>query len=717
MRVALAVVVAAVLLAAGGVVAWSLRSPATVAHIVAATGGTIATDDGVSIRFPAGALSADTDVRIAPRPSIDAPDGLTWLAEPVGVSLGDATLKAPATVTLPLREDERGGLIAVVSRDVNRVWSTEGGMVDRAARTITTTTANLAILSAGRAVVSAPDLIAGAGANDAPAADCGTLRSQRWSVRVEGASVRTCVAAGAADRPALMRVVSDRTSGLFAELGRYPPITVSQPNRSSLADTVWRKLAEADRNRTYLPGQGTLDVSLPGNLTTVDFRTRTGPDVSTAEYLVAVMSSAFVPADVTVQAVRCALALPPGQPVPPCVSEAFAATEPAMGTQGWADRADVRGSVLAALPGLPGVVAAVPAEPGGWRVFAQRSPVIPVKALNEPGGAIPAVVVATQQRLYAAATRDALPDLVPPSGLIYANTPLTGPRVTSAVAALVTTPPLRWPCDETSRDGYVYGMADPDLLTYPARLTDLGLTPEDVGVVRQTAAQGKNYRLCIALDGTWTVLTANRPPGEFPAGDAADVATRGCRAGAFVPPDAFCRSLTRADLDGDGRTDSLLLLRRGEQWTARAILAAGRVSDLALPVDDPMVVESLDLDGEPGEEIVVQSGSTVRLLSSTSAGLVRIAVDFETATSLERTAGIGCSDVDGDGRPELIAGSAAFDRDPATGAIVAATTLETRWTWSGKTLQRGDSIQRHLTGAQAIAAAAPPYRDVTCVWR
>ncbi|MBL7259174.1 hypothetical protein [Paractinoplanes lichenicola] len=731
MRVALAAVVAVVLLAAGGVIAWSLRSPATIARISAAAGGTITTDEGVSVRFGPGAVSVDTQVRIVPRPSVEPPDGLTWLAEPVAVSLDEGTLRTAATVTLPLRAKAKdGGLVTVVSRDGNRVWSSEGGVVDLDAGTITTTVGHLTIVSAGRAVVAAPDRAgAGAGAYGAPDPDCGTTRSDRWTAHVEGGAVKTCVAAGAADRSALLRVVSDSASGRFAELGGYPQLAVVQPNRASAADTVWRKLAETDRDYTFLPGRGMLDVSLPGNYNSIDFVARTGPDVAVAEYLVDVMSSAFVPAEVTVQAVRCALALPPdgldGR-LASCVIDAFDAVrilpEGVSENQARADRADVRGSVIAAMQGLTGAVASRPAVDDQWRVIARRGPVIPRKALNEPGGSLPAAVVTTQERLYAAAARDSLTDALPPSGLTFANTGLTGPRVTGAVAALVTTPPLRWPCDETSRDGYVYGLADPGLATYPARLADLGLPAEDVGIVRQTAGQGQDFRLCIALDGTWTSLVAGLPPGEFPAAEASKLAgpvtcSSSAPANAFVPPDATCRSVARADLDGDGRTDTLLLFHRGDRWTARAVLAAGRTSDVLLPFGRPAVLETIDLDGEPGEEVALQTGSTVHLLSLTSDGLVLIDQRFETASTLARTAGLGCSDINRDGRPELVSGSADYTRDPATGAIMTAATAETRWTWHGKTLHQAETIRRHLTGPQASAAAAPPHRDITCTWR
>ncbi|GAB2575277.1 hypothetical protein Aab01nite_14590 [Paractinoplanes abujensis] len=732
MRVALAALAAVVLLAAGGVIVWSLRSPATIARITAAAGGTVMTGDGVSVRFAPGAVTADTEVRIVPRPSIEAPDGLTWLAEPVAITLGAGTLRTSATITLPLRaEAEDGGLVTVVSRDGHRVWSSEGGIVDRTAGTITTTVGHLSIFSAGRAVVSAPDPTGeGGGAYEAPEPDCGTTPSDRWTAHVEGAAARACVAAGAADRSALMRVANGSASGRFARLGGYPPLAVAQPNRASAAETAWRKLAEADRDYTFLPGHGVLDVSLPGNYDSIDFVARTGPDVTRAEYLVDVMSSAFVPAEVTVTAVRCALALPPdgldGR-LASCVSDAFDAVpvlgEGAPENQARADRADVRGSVIAAIRGLTGVVASRPAEPDEWRVVARRSPVIPRKALNEPGGSIPAAVVSTQERLYAAAQRDTLTDALPPSGLTYAGTGLTGPRVTGAVAALVTTPPLRWPCDETSRDGYVYGLADSGLLTYPARLADLGLPPEDVGIVRQTAAGGTDYRLCIALDGTWTSLVAGIPPGDFPAAEARRLAGLGpvtcgeTPANAFVPPDSVCRSIARTDLDGDGRTDTLVVYQRGDRWTARAVLAAGRTSDVLLPFDRPELLDSLDLDGEPGEEVALRTGPAVRLLSLTSDGLVLIEQSFATASTLARTAGIGCSDSNGDGRPELVSGSAGFTRDPRTGAIVAAATVETRWTWSGKSLQQGETIRRQLSGPQASSAAAPPYLDVTCAWR
>lgn len=750
MRVALAVVVAAVLVATAGVIAWSLRSPATVAEISAATGGTITTDDGVSVRFAPGALSRDTEVRIAPRPSITAPAGLTWLTEPVDIALGDAELRTSATVTLPLSDAATGDLVTLVARDHQGVWSSQGGVVDRGAGTITATVGSLSITSAGRASVRAPDLLAGSGARDATGPDCGTTRSQRWTARSEDDAVRTCVAAGAADRAALMRVSSNRATGQFAELGGYPPMRVAAPGATSVADTVWRLLAGSDRDHTYLPGGGTLDLALPGSYTTIDFVVRGGLDVAVAEYVVEVMSDAYVPTGVTVKAVRCAIALPllgeisrTGSPrrlpelggqVQTCVTGAFEDHRILPGGAAEADeelarqqRGAVTRAVLTAVRGLPPVLEALlrgdAVDHGQRLVVADRSPVIPHKALNEPGGAIPAAVIKTQERLYAAARRDDLTGALPPAGLVFTNSSLAGGPVTDAVVALVTTPPLRWPCDETARDGYVYGLADPNLLTYPARLTDMGMAPEDIGIVRQTAGGGKNYRLCIAMDGTWTSLTHDLPPGEFPTAAAAELARSGecgTATNAFLPPDSVCRSVVRTELDGDGHADTLLLYRRADRWTARAVLAAGRVSDLALPFagdEQPALVADLDLDGEPGEEVALGAGATFRLVSLTPAGLVLVNQEFTANASLPYTSGIGCSDLDGDGRPELVEAGAAFDRDPATGAITAARTTEIRWTWNGKRLERGEKIVRQLDGAPARAAAGPPYRDVTCSWR
>ncbi|MCO8269970.1 hypothetical protein M1L60_05110 [Actinoplanes sp. TRM 88003] len=644
MRVALAAMVAAVLLAVGGVVVWSLRSPVTAVQVSALRGGTVTTDEGVAVRFAPGALSQDTEVRVVPRPSVAAPHGLSWLTEPVDIELGGARLLTSATLRLPLREAATDDLITVVSRGEDGVWSGQGGLVDPTARTITTIVGHLSIVSAGHTRVTAPDFSSGSGAEDAPDPECGTTRSDRWTARAEGEAVKTCVAAGAVDRPALLRVTGNRAYGQFAELGAYPPITVAQPGDTGLADEVWRGVAAADRDHTFLPGQGALDLTLPGNYRTIEFVTRTGPDVAVAEYVVEVMSRAFVPAEVTVQAVRCVLDRPAADPargdrVLLCVTAALAAErilpENVAGTDeklAKQDRDGMAQAVLTAIRELPAGVAGRPDDGAGagWRVTAERSPVIPRKALNEPGGSIPASVVATQEKLYAAALRDALPGALPPPGLVWSNTTLTGRAVTEAVAALVTTPPLRWPCDETARDGYVYGLADPDLLTYPARLSDLGLPPEDVGIVRQTAAGGQNYRLCVALDGTWTALTHDQPAGGFPADEAERIGAMGpgvCRpglGGAFVPADSTCRTSVRADLDGDGRTDTVLIYERAGTWTARAVLTAGQVFDLTLPYrrdEKPVPVRALDLDGRPGAEVELRSGSTSRLLRFDAGGL------------------------------------------------------------------------------------------------
>jgi hypothetical protein len=72
--------------------------------------------------------------------------------------------------------------------------------------------------------------------------------------------------------------------------------------------------------------------------------------------------------------------------------------------------------------------------------------------------------------------------------------------------------------------------------------------------------------------------------------------------------------------------------------------------------------------------------------------------------------GVGCSDHDHNGVPELVEGSVYFETLPATAG-------QTRWTWQGKTLNRADTAEVTFTKSQEAEWKRPPYRGITCVWR
>jgi hypothetical protein len=178
------------------------------------------------------------------------------------------------------------------------------------------------------------------------------------------------------------------------------------------------------------------------------------------------------------------------------------------------------------------------------------------------------------------------------------------------------------------------------------------------------------------------------------------------------------------------------MYRRFELWTVRAVLSTGAVMDMpfefaeSLPGAVPMIEGHLDLDGAPGEEVAVEVGfgahsALLILVTYTEQGLTLVRRNGETDgadtfaidQSRSYSIGIGCSDDDHDGRPELVVASATFDWDPVTDAFLGASTGRSTWTWRGKTLDRGADSQETVTAAQRATVMAPPYRDVTCTWR
>ncbi|MDG6106583.1 hypothetical protein Daura_28455 [Dactylosporangium aurantiacum] len=803
-----AAVVAVLALVAGAiVVVWRvLRDDATVVRVAAATGGTVTTPDGVRLRLAPGALTVDADVRIAPAGDVAPPDGTAWVARPVEVTLSAGQLRTSATLTMPVDAAAfaaDGARTTVVTRDAEGRWEGEGGVLDPAGRTITTTLAHFSlkgVIKDAAKIAEVPGKVALALGQayadlryEAKQPDCGT-ESHLWAAAAEGGTnVKVCVSAGDFGRSARLTIVNNRLYPQFLRLGGYPPMLVTQPDRVSVVDNVWRMLGEVNRDYTYLPGKGRLELELPAGSDVVDIVATPGLEAVIAQFVVDVLAVAYVPVGFAVKTVQCVLAAPVteevvrtkalrrlpelGGALANCVGSAWTsytvlkddATD-AEERQAKRDRAAVLDAVTTALRDVPRigetVLLAAAQGPAGQHVVARRTAVLPVKALNEPGGELPAAVRTTQERLYAAARqypsdRDALLKVVPPAGLAFGNAadpdqgqsttlglgpdPVAGPLAANQMLLLMMTPPMHWQCTETGRDGYVYGMADPDLNTYPGRLTDLGLDAER-GQLTRTAARGaRPYRVCIMADGTWTVFSKGVPTGQFPAADQAALAEQPARIdrcpgpapSPFLPRDSVCVSVTRLELDGDDKPDRFIMYRRFEQWVARAVLGRGAVLDLpftyteGVPGSLPIIEAHLDLDGQAGDEVAVQSGFGAHsvqliLITYTEQGLTLVRDNsvsgedgehFMVDDSRSYSMGIGCSDDDHDGRPELVQGSVYYDYDVATLKLTAVQGHRVTYTWRGKTLDRTSESDQTFTEAQKATYTGPPYRGITCSWR
>jgi hypothetical protein len=794
MRVSLAVVAVLAVLVAGGVAAWRYIGRDDAVHIDAAKGGTARTDDGVSVAFGPGALTADTDVLIKPTKDVPAPAGTTWVTEPVEVTLEGGELQKGATLTMPVGVGDPADAM-IVSRDEAGVWTSEGGVADARAGTVTTVVGHFSLKGVAKKVkdvVEMPLKVGGALVSafkdttyEAAPPKCDPA-SQLWTPRTKGDNVKICVLAGTADRPSQLRIVNNRLYGQFLQLRAYPKLKIDQDDKSDLVTNIWRDLAKVNPDYTYLAGKETLDIDLSGGYRGVDFLARPSLEAVIMKVIVDTAKVAMVEAKVAVQAIQCVLATPVfdevvreraykripelGKAAGDCVSSAVTgwkifkddapADEEAKARK---DRSDFLDAWATAMKDLPTVVETI--VQGGFiqrwntqHVIADRAVIVPQKALNEASGTLPAAVAATQKQLADAAAdyksdRYALNDALPHNGLVFGNAKdqdqkpsltlgqepdeIAGPKAAAALALLTSTPPLRWGCPETGRDAYVYGLADPELNTYPGRVTALGYGPEETTVIQESARAARPYRLCIDPDGTWSVFSRNMPQ-TWPAVDALRIEERKSTytecgkvlVSAFVPPDAICPTSIRADVDGDGKKDALIVYQRPRHgWTARVVLAAGPAWDKALPVVESypevnaVVIGHTDMDGVPGEEAAISVGigahsEELVLVSYTKKGLVFVrrsggeegADRFTLDESVTYSVGISCADADHDGKPELVEGGVFFQETPYSGGT-------TSYVWRDKTLVKQSSTDRTFTDADRPTYSKPPYRQFACSWR
>ncbi|WP_433366916.1 hypothetical protein ACQPZX_38660 [Actinoplanes sp. CA-142083] len=788
MRTTVLIAAVVVVLLAGAFVVWRVvRSDDTV-RVKASTGGTVRGDSGVTVRFAPGALSDDTDVRIK-AVDVAPPEGMEWGGEPVDITLDGGSLRSAATVTFPLAGDDDP---LIVSRHGDAPWVNEGGVAD--GKTITTVVSHFSIVGRAKAraqlaykILKVPAQLGAAvvsayrdASYRAPDPKCAPA-SQTWRGSVRGDNVKVCVAAGTDGHRPRLKVVNNRLYGQFLQLRGYPPMQVTQPDKVKLVDNVWRMLGDANRDYTYLPGKGTIELELPAGYRLIDFLARPGLEAVIAQFVVDVLSVAMLPVGLLVSAVQCVLAAP--------VTEEVARTfdlkrVPELGgalnncvsasTKAWSGLGEGAGdaqkdeaakarakevdAITTAIKDAPTLVQTLLRSPiqqvKSQHVIAERTAIVPTRALNEEGGNLPAAVVATQKRLYDAASgygsnRFGIVEALPKPGLQFGNAadpgqkpsltlgsepdPVAGPKAANALADLTSTPPMHWRCTETGRDSYVYGLADPELNTYAGRVAALGFAPEEAGAILDSARAARPYRICIDPDGTWTAFSRATPPEAFPEALAAKLPEKktgyqDCPVIApnpFTPVDAACQGATKMDIDGDGRTDTLLTFRRSEQWTARAVMARGPVADLTLPIDQdqfppvqPVVLTHTDFDGVAGDEAVIVAGFGAHsqflvMVTYTKDKLLLVrhnGVDdqpemFTEDANNKYSIGIGCSDHDHNGVPELVEASAFFETLPANGS-------QTRWTWHGKTLNKADT-----TEVTNPAWNQPPYRGITCVWK
>ncbi len=132
---------------------------ASVSALIGAAGGTLSTPDGrLSLRFPAGALSADTTVRIQPITNTSPGGvGVAYLLEPEG-----QTFAAPVELTLHYGDaDVEGSAPAFLSWSVQQpdgTWLTMDSSLDEGKKTRTVSTTHFSRWSAGIDILVRPTL-------------------------------------------------------------------------------------------------------------------------------------------------------------------------------------------------------------------------------------------------------------------------------------------------------------------------------------------------------------------------------------------------------------------------------------------------------------------------------------------------------------------------------------------------------------------------------
>jgi len=786
-RTGLATVLSVVLLAAAAVVGGCTRVGGLVS---AAEGGTVRAD-GAVVRFGPRAVSRDTSVRVR-SVRAEPPPGTRWLSKPVDITLADAELTGSAHVTLELTDaPSADDLTFVVTREHDGTWTSEGGVLDAGAKHMTTTVGHFSLKGIVAKVVPYKQVADVVRATkkafddvrfEAKPPTCEPA-SQLWTARASGGSaVKVCARAGDTVNPSTLRVANNRVYPQFLRLRGYDVRPTGRRASPDLVENVWRALGEANPDYTFLPGKGDLDLTLPGDYASIDFVAVPGLEPVIMKLVADVLAVVYLPVGFVVSVMQCVLGEPVvkevhgvgdldlkrlkaiGSALGGCVSATAAAytfakpSEPTAEGEDRKYRAKVVESVVKALSNLPvaGESVLLGAVQGTSRqhVVAERTPLRPDRAINEDHQ-MPDAVIDTQTRLYEAASRypdsrQTLTSLVPGAGLMFGNAadsgqpdPLAGPLAADALLALVVTPPIHTGCDEIGRSGYVYGLVDTALESYPQQIRGLGWTDEAIGLIRSAGRLAAGYRVCILADGTWASFSRDWSSATFPDKELArltDVApTTDCGeppVNPYVPFFSTCLTVTRLHLDHDDQLDAFQVYQRDSTWYARAILGHGRVTTpIRLDGREPLPVFTVhthvDLDGVAGEEVAVAvsyggHSTIVKIISVRADDLTLVSTPEGPAPGLggdafiidghSRTgSGIGCADDDHDGKPELVVGAYYTDTAGDGQTFTGVHTWRQTHTWQGKRLvPRGPAVTEDLPAGELDIIKEPPYNGITC---
>ncbi len=190
-----------------------------------------------------------------------------------------------------------------------------------------------------------------------------------------------------------------------------------------------------------------------------------------------------------------------------------------------------------------------------------------------------------------------------------------------------------------------------------------------------TAEPGSPSSGLPSVVSTLTPSTSSRTP--LPSAPVT-TASRGVACGdSPVPAGAADTTMAKADVDGDGRPDTVSIYRTGpaeqvSSWHLRVELGAGGGADLTLSGINPgpgaaplAVIGGAKVDGDPSEEIWARVGagasrSLVGLFVFRSCHLEPVILNREPAVlpvggTVRIQTGVECTDADRDGVGDLVA--------------------------------------------------------------
>ncbi|GHS88083.1 hypothetical protein AGMMS50218_11200 [Actinomycetota bacterium] len=210
--------------------------------------------------------------------------------------------------------------------------------------------------------------------------------------------------------------------------------------------------------------------------------------------------------------------------------------------------------------------------------------------------------------------------------------------------------------------------------------------------------------------------TAGSGAGGSGAGASGGQATpaAGCpAAGGGVP--AGAAQLTTIDLDGDGRPDVLWIASDGADRSVGFTTASGATSSLPVTLAGPQGATAFALRPAPQDaaDVLVSDGRVADLLTVQDCALVPVTDAggqpwrFDLGFGDYGT-GVGCLDLDGDGRTDLV-GLNARSQDDGDSYLITRTVIDV----AGTVARAGAGDELHATRGTDDAAIETAHQ-ITC---